>query len=62
MAKRGKKFAEAAKLVERMKAYDVNEAIELAKKQAQLILTRQSKLHSVLESTLVKTISKSVEQ
>ncbi|MEK5036615.1 50S ribosomal protein L1 [Sporosarcina sp. FSL K6-3457] len=32
MAKRGKKFAEAAKLVERMKAYDVNEAIELAKK------------------------------
>lgn len=32
MAKRGKKFTEAAKLVERMKAYDVNEAIELAKK------------------------------
>ncbi|WP_318616159.1 50S ribosomal protein L1 [Sporosarcina sp. YIM B06819] len=32
MAKKGKKFAEAAKLVERMKAYDVNEAIELAKK------------------------------
>ncbi|WP_203247864.1 50S ribosomal protein L1 [Sporosarcina beigongshangi] len=32
MAKRGKKFTEAAKLVERLKAYDVNEAIELAKK------------------------------
>ncbi len=32
MAKRGKKFVEAAKLVEQLKAYDVNEAIELAKK------------------------------
>ena len=32
MAKRGKKFVEAAKLVERMTTYDVNEAIELAKK------------------------------
>ncbi|WP_342507163.1 50S ribosomal protein L1 [Sporosarcina sp. FSL K6-2383] len=32
MAKRGKKFTEAAKLVEQLKAYDVNEAIELAKK------------------------------
>ena len=32
MAKRGKKFTEAAKLVERVKAYDANEAIELAKK------------------------------
>ena len=32
MAKRGKKFTEAAKLVERTKAYDVKEAIELAKK------------------------------
>jgi large subunit ribosomal protein L1 len=32
MAKRGKKFVEAAKLVEQFKAYDVNEAIELAKK------------------------------
>ncbi|MER2089289.1 MAG: 50S ribosomal protein L1, partial [Sporosarcina sp.] len=32
MAKRGKKFTEAAKLVEHMKAYDVKEAIELAKK------------------------------
>ncbi|HJF30322.1 MAG TPA: 50S ribosomal protein L1 [Sporosarcina psychrophila] len=32
MAKKGKKFTEAAKLVEHMKAYDVKEAIELAKK------------------------------
>lgn len=31
MAKRGKKFTEAAKLVERTKAYDVKEAIALAK-------------------------------
>lgn len=32
MAKRGKKFAEAAKLVDRTTAYDLTEAIELAKK------------------------------
>ena len=32
MAKRGKKFTEAAKLVDTHKAYDVKEAIELAKK------------------------------
>lgn len=32
MAKKSKKFTEAAKLVERFKAYNVNEAIELAKK------------------------------
>ena len=32
MAKRGKKFVEAAKLVDRIAAYDVKEAIELAKK------------------------------
>ncbi|BAQ09193.1 50S ribosomal protein L1 [Bacillus sp. OxB-1] len=32
MAKRGKKFTEAAKLVDRTKAYDLKEAIELAKK------------------------------
>jgi len=32
MAKRGKKFAEAAKLVDRTKVYDFKEAIELAKK------------------------------
>ena len=32
MAKKGKKFTEAVKLVEHMKAYDAKEAIELAKK------------------------------
>ncbi|WP_252504723.1 50S ribosomal protein L1 [Sporosarcina sp. Marseille-Q4943] len=32
MAKRGKKFTEAAKLVDRTKVYDLKEAIELAKK------------------------------
>ena len=32
MAKRGKKFTEAAKLVDRTKVYDYKEAIELAKK------------------------------
>ncbi|ASB86695.1 50S ribosomal protein L1 [Bacillus sonorensis] len=32
MAKKGKKYVEAAKLVDRTKAYDVNEAIELVKK------------------------------
>ncbi|MFC5601941.1 50S ribosomal protein L1 [Sporosarcina koreensis] len=32
MAKRGKKFTEAAKLVDRTQAYDLKEAIELAKK------------------------------
>ena len=32
MAKRGKKYQEAAKLIDRTKAYDVNEAIELVKK------------------------------
>mgnify|MGYP001415166071 FL=1 len=32
MAKKGKKYVEAAKLVDRTKAYDANEAIELVKK------------------------------
>lgn len=32
MAKKGKKYVEVAKLVDRTKAYDVNEAIELVKK------------------------------
>ena len=32
MAKKGKKYVEAAKLVDRTNAYDVNEAIELVKK------------------------------
>ena len=32
MAKRGKKYSEAAKLVDRSKAYPINEAVELVKK------------------------------
>ena len=32
MAKKGKKYIEAAKLVDRSKAYPINEAIELVKK------------------------------
>ena len=32
MAKKGKKYLEAAKLVDRTKAYSVDEAIELVKK------------------------------
>ncbi|SPT93557.1 50S ribosomal protein L1 [Bacillus tequilensis] len=32
MAKKGKKYVEAAKLVERSKAYDVSEAVALVKK------------------------------
>lgn len=47
MAKKGKKYVEAAKLVERTKAYDVNEAIELVKKQTQLNSMPQLKRHSV---------------
>ena len=63
MAKRGKKFTEAAKLVEHMKAIRrYKKRSNLRKKQAQLILTQQSKLHSVLESILVKMTNKSVEQ
>ncbi|WLV24795.1 50S ribosomal protein L1 [Aciduricibacillus chroicocephali] len=34
MAKRGKKYQEASKLIDRTKSYDVNEAIELVKKTA----------------------------
>ena len=34
MAKKGKKYTEALKLVDRTKAYEVNEAVELVKKTA----------------------------
>ncbi|MDY0407298.1 50S ribosomal protein L1 [Virgibacillus sp. 179-BFC.A HS] len=34
MAKRGKRYQEAAKLIDRSKAYDINEAVELLKKSA----------------------------
>jgi large subunit ribosomal protein L1 len=32
MAKKGKKYLEASKLVDRLKAYPITEAIDLAKK------------------------------
>lgn len=41
MAKKGKKYIEALKLVDRSKAYAVSEAIELVKKQIMQNLTRQ---------------------
>lgn len=40
MAKKGKKYVEAAKLIERTKAYDVAEAVSLTKKQIQRNLMR----------------------
>ena len=40
MAKHGKKYQEAVKLLDKTKAYSPQEAIELAKKMAQLDLTR----------------------
>ena len=47
MAKKGKKYQEAANKVDRTKHYSVEEAISLAKKQALLTLTHQLKLLSV---------------
>ena len=44
MAKVGKKYAEAAKKVDRSKTYSVAEAVKLQKKQTQLNLTLQLKL------------------
>lgn len=61
MTKRGKKFTEAAKLVDRTAAYSVKEAIELAKKLLRQTSTQQLKWLSVLVSTLVRMTSKSVE-
>ena len=46
MAKKGKKYVEAAKLVDRTKAYDVNEAIELVKK------TNTAKFDATVEAAL----------
>ncbi len=47
MAKKGKKYQEAASKVDRTQHYSVEEAIKLAKKQALLTLTLLLKLHSV---------------
>lgn len=49
MAKKGKKYLEALKLVDRSKAYAIDEAIELVKKQTSLSLMLLLKRHSVLE-------------
>lgn len=47
MAKKGKKYLEAIKLVDRTKAYPIQEAIELVKKLALQNLMHQLKLLSV---------------
>ena len=41
MAKRGKKYQEALKLVDRTKRYSLDEAVELVKKQTLLNLMQQ---------------------
>lgn len=52
MAKKGKKYSEALKLVDRSKSYDSKEAIELVKKAyLQLSSMKQLKLLSVWVST-----------
>ena len=55
--KRGKKYIEAAKLIERGNLYDPAEAVALVKKQS---LTRQSRLISEQVVTDVTLISRSV--
>ena len=47
MAKRGKKFTEAAKLVDSTKFYNVKKQSSLRKKLAQQTLMQLLKLHSV---------------
>ena len=58
--KRGKKYIEAAKLIERGNLYEKEEAVALVKKQQQQSLTRQSKLTSEQVVTDVMQISRSV--
>ena len=63
MAKRGKKFTRSCEACRPHTSIRcAKKRLSLRKKQAQSILTQQLKLHSVLESTLVKMTSKSVEQ
>ena len=45
--KTGKRYSEAAKLIEKTKTYDLEEAVALVKKQLAQSLMRQSKLTSV---------------
>lgn len=59
--KRGKKYVEAAKAVDRATLYDTAEAISLVKKQQLLNLTRLSKLTSVQAAMDVMQISRFVE-
>ncbi len=58
--KRGKKYIEAAKLIERGNLYDPAEAVALVKNQQQQSLTRQSRLISEQVVTDVTLISRSV--
>lgn len=57
--KRGKKYIEAAKLIERGNLYEKEEAVALVKKQQQQSLTRQSRLTSEQVVTDVMQISRS---
>lgn len=47
--KKGKRYAEAAKLVDRTKLYDVQEAVSVVKKAANAKFVRRSKHISVSE-------------
>ena len=58
--KRGKKYVEAAKLIDRATLYDRDEAIALLRRARQLNLMKQSKLISEQDVTDVMQISRSV--
>ena len=60
--KRGKKYVEAAKLVDRATLYDVNEAVSIVKKASSASLMRQLKLISEQVVMDVTQISRSVVQ
>ena len=57
--KRGKKYIEAAKLIERGNLYEKEEAVALVKKAATAKFTRQSRLTSEQVVTDVMQISRS---
>ena len=60
--KRGKRYAEAAKTIDRTVLYDAPEAISLVKKAASANLMKQLKLISEPDVTDVTQISRSVVQ
>ena len=60
--KRGKKYVEAAKNIDRTAQYDVAEAVSLVKKQQLQNLMRQSKLISEQAVMAVMQSSRFVEQ